>query len=114
MKKLIFFILLIVFLVLVGGGIFNLVGMVPSDIFSSPVTYTCTDNDATSSNPIMVKGIVTETSSKGEKGIYNDGCISKNTVREYSCDPENNRHTFLDHSCLELGLVCKLGRCMVG
>lgn len=107
MKRLLLLGLLVPFLLIVGTGMYNLVGMAST----SPLSYTCTDNDVFSSNPINSRGIVIVASSAGERNVYTDGCLDINTVREYSCDSLTSQQIYLDQSCPD-GRVCKLGRCM--
>lgn len=97
---------LVVFFALAGAGVYNIVGMA-----SVPLTYKCTDNDAFSSEPINSRGYVVTASSTGEKDMYTDYCIDENTIREYSCNPNTNRQTYSDESCM-YEQVCYLGRCM--
>ena len=85
----------------------NLVGMA-----SSQISYTCTDNDAFSSEPITSRGYVTVASSAGERVMYTDYCIDTRTIREYSCDPDTNRQTYSEESCM-YEQECYLGRCML-
>lgn len=84
----------------------NLVGMA-----SVPLTYQCTDNDVFSSEPITSRGYVTITSSAGEREVYTDYCINEQTIREYTCNPNTNKQTYSEESCM-YGQVCYLGRCM--
>jgi hypothetical protein len=105
-KKLILISLLLPFLLIVGTGMYNLVGMA-----SVEVSYKCTDHDVFSSEPITTKGIVTVTSNAGERSTYTDYCLDSKTIREYSCDPDTNQQTYSEESCM-YEQVCYLGRCM--
>lgn len=107
MKKIVVLGLLIPFLLIVGTGMYNMVGMASK----VPLAYKCTDNDAVSSDPITTKGMVVVTSNAGERRIYTDGCVDSNTIREYSCDLRTNQQTFSEESCM-YEQVCYLGRCM--
>jgi len=113
-KKIILVSLLVVLLLIIGTGMYEtVVGMVSvSETVQRTITYTCTDNDNFVNNPINTKGTVSIISSAGEREHYTDYCINESMAREYSCDPDTNRQTYLDHSCSHLGEVCVFGRCM--
>lgn len=107
MKRLLFLSLLIPFLLIIGTGMYNLVGMASK----VPLAYKCTDNDALSSDPLATQGVVTVTSNAGGRNIYTDVCLSKTRIREYSCDPETNRQTYSEESCM-YDRVCRFSRCV--
>ncbi len=77
-----------------------------------PVTYRCLDNDILGTTPLQVRGTVTVSSSKPSRQHFTDFCVDGDILREYSCDAETGREAHADHSCVELGKVCTLGRCI--
>jgi hypothetical protein len=106
-KKLILASLLIPFLLIVGTGMYNMVGMASK----VPLTYKCTDNDAFGEDPLAAKGVVIVTTNTGERNIYTDECIDTKTIREYSCDPKTNQQTYSDESCM-YDRVCRFSSCV--
>ena len=79
--------------------------------FVQTKTLSCLDNDDLSSNPLFVKGTVTEIVSEAKKQIYADYCIDENTLHEFSCDTDSGKKTDSEHSCANFNKTCHYGRC---
>ncbi len=107
MKKIIFLSLLIPFLLIVGTGMYNMVGMASK----VPLAYQCTDNDAFGEDPLAAKGTVIVTTNTGKRNIYTDECIDTKTIREFSCDPNTNQQRYSEESCM-YGTICRFGSCV--